>query len=425
LIVSFDVLDDVFGLADGLTFGALSFADADADGNGEIIASGETLAEVAGVSDTALNNASLFTTFVDGGGGTGGDTFTGTPADDTLTGTVGDDDIRGLAGADSIDGGDGNDTLNGDVGNDTINGGDGVDFLLGAASADDLNGGAGDDSVRGGGGQDTVRGGPGNDTVAGNAGFDTFVLAIGEGTDLFLSYNPVEDTLALAGGLTFGDLTFTDVDGNGSGEIVANGEALAEVIGMDTTELNDASLYAPLAAPVDQTITGTGGNDTLTGGLGSDVISGFAGDDSLIGGGGDDSLNGGLGNDTISSEGGNDTLIGAAGDDSLLGGNEDDLLRGGDGVDTLRGGAGSDTLAGNDGVDTYVLAVGEGRDVLTTFDPLEDVFGLADGLTFGALSFADADADGDGEIVASGETLAEVAGVSDTDLNDASLYLLV
>jgi len=138
----------------------------------------------------------------------------------------------------------------------------------------------------------------------------------------------------------------------------------------------------------DDVIFAGGGDDLAAGGLGDDVIFGEFGDDVLQGdlndlsdqdqGGGDDVLYGGAGRDRISGKGGNDQLYGDEGNDRLWGDAGDDLLRGGAGNDRLYGGLGNDT---------FVLAIGEGTDTIYDFDLGDDVFGLAEGLTFEALSF--------------------------------------
>lgn len=138
----------------------------------------------------------------------------------------------------------------------------------------------------------------------------------------------------------------------------------------------------------DDAIFAGGGDDTVAGGGGNDVIFGEFGDDILRGDGdkrsaqdqatGDDIIYGGAGRDRIGGKGGNDKLYGDEGDDQIWGDNGDDLLWGGRGDDELYGGAGNDT---------FVLAKGEGVDIVYDFGAGRDVFGLADGLAFEDLSF--------------------------------------
>lgn len=139
-------------------------------------------------------------------------------------------------------------------------------------------------------------------------------------------------------------------------------------------------------------LVGLEGNDLLAGELGDDVILGGDGDDVLRGGrnsrdaqtgevGGDDLIYGGAGSDRIGGKSGNDRLFGDAGDDQIWGDDGDDLIRGGLGNDTLTG----DNFSGGQGTDTFVLAIGEGTDIITDFKVGTDFIGLADGLTFGQL----------------------------------------
>ncbi|MBE9077386.1 spondin domain-containing protein [Romeria aff. gracilis LEGE 07310] len=170
----------------------------------------------------------------------------------------------------------------------------------------------------------------------------------------------------------------------------------------------------------DDTIEGGGGNDILAGGLGNDTVYGGAGDDVLrgdlnnrnpqVGVGGDDILYGGAGNDRIGGKGGNDQLFGDDGDDQLFGDDGDDLLRGGLGHDRLQG----DDFSGGAGRDTFVLAAGEGTDTIVDFEQGIDLIGLADGLSFGQLSFLD------NQIRFGDETLAVLNGVQATSLTESS-----
>ncbi|NEP16716.1 MAG: multifunctional hydrolase/phosphatase/nucleotidase, partial [Leptolyngbya sp. SIO4C1] len=103
-------------------------------------------------------------------------------------------------------------------------------------------------------------------------------------------------------------------------------------------------------------------------------------------------------------------ILGSAIADSLTGNAGDDLLRGGLGNDTLRG----DDQEGS-GSDTFVLAAGEGTDKIMDFEVGTDLIGLADGLSFGALTLS-------GNSIGFGdETLATFEnGVMAADLSEAS-----
>jgi serralysin len=170
------------------------------------------------------------------------------------------------------------------------------------------------------------------------------------------------------------------------------------------------------------TIQGGDGNDILDGGLGDDTINTGAGDDVVLGGDGDDNIGGmagrdfvlaGAGDDTIAwndptgdvvfGEAGNDTILGgnvaaddidggdgddlirafatspeaATASDRLFGGNGNDAVIGGNAADVIDGGQGDDVLTGNDGADTFLFGQDSGNDLVTDFDPSEDVAQLA------------------------------------------------
>jgi len=157
---------------------------------------------------------------------------------------------------------------------------------------------------------------------------------------------------------------------------------------------------ASVSVAVGGTQTGGSGDDTLTGTEGNDLLNGRRGNDSLIG------------------NAGNDTLIGGNGKDFLVGSAGDDLLDGGNGTDTLRGGLGNDTLTGGNRQDIFVFADGEGIDTINDFELGTDKIGLAEGLTFGNLSFAG------NEILLGSDVLAVLIGVNTTTLT-ASNFVTV
>lgn len=167
-------------------------------------------------------------------------------------------------------------------------------------------------------------------------------------------------------------------------------------------EENDLANDLAMGSAADDELVGRNSDDHLHGLGGDDVVAGGMGDDTLFGGdgadvlrgdrhnrqpggtvGGNDIIYGGDGDDSIGGKAGDDTLYGENGDDRLWGDHGDDLLRGGLGDDTLTG----DNASGGSGRDTFVLALGEGTDTITDFVIGEDVIGLADGLSFGQLTF--------------------------------------
>ena len=97
----------------------------------------------------------------------------------------------------------GNDWIAGDGGNDTLKGFGGNDSLLGGDDNDRLLGNHGDDLLVGEEGDDLLFGGPGKDTfVIGHSGLNVIEdFTLGSTTDL----------IALTEGLTYSQLSFTDV----------------------------------------------------------------------------------------------------------------------------------------------------------------------------------------------------------------------
>jgi Ca2+-binding RTX toxin-like protein len=147
---------------------------------------------------------------------------------DNVTGTNGADDVVGNKGADTLNGGGGNDTLRGGQGSDLINGEANDDLLNGNQDNDTLNGGLGNDIVRGGKGEDVLFGNEGNDfligdrdqdVLTGGLGADHFVLVSGDAAansldeaDLITDFVAGTDNIMLTDGLTFADLSLTQVE---------------------------------------------------------------------------------------------------------------------------------------------------------------------------------------------------------------------
>ncbi|MGY3620702.1 CHRD domain-containing protein [Bradyrhizobium sp. USDA 10063] len=211
----------------------------------------------------------------------------------------------------------------------------------------------------------------------------------------------------------------------------------------------------------DDTIEGGDGNDFLSGGRGNDNINTGAGNDVVLGGAGDDRIGGMAGRDIVQAGAGDDfiawndptgdVVFGGRGNDTILGGNVaadeihggagDDLIRafatspedatasdklfgdrgddvviGGNAADTIEGGRGNDFLTGNDGADVFVFRDnGAGDDIITDFDPSEDVVQLEGfGASFDPLAALTAqplgtelDLGGGNSVLFLGRTLAE------------------
>jgi predicted extracellular nuclease len=152
-----------------------------------------------------------------------------------VNGGNGEDTISGTSGRDQLNGDNGNDILSGGNGNDILNGGNGNDTLLGQVSNDILNGGNGDDLLNGGQGQDTLNGGRGS---------DRFVLAAGAGTDSIQDFQDGTDLLALAGGLTFGQLTIVSNATDTLIRVTATNELLATLNGIPTNSITAIDFVA-------------------------------------------------------------------------------------------------------------------------------------------------------------------------------------
>ncbi|NJK37543.1 MAG: DUF839 domain-containing protein [Oscillatoriales cyanobacterium SM2_3_0] len=171
---------------------------------------------------------------------------TGTSRDDVLTGLNVAQTIAGNQGNDTIFGGSSDDILRGDNntkgsgakgGDDVIYGGAGNDQIGGKAGNDKLYGDIGNDEIWGDQGDDLIDGGAGNDTLHGDSGnlsggADIFVLAVGEGTDTIVDFEIGLDLIGLAGGLTFGDLSF-------SGNEIAAGTEILAILPVETNALSE------------------------------------------------------------------------------------------------------------------------------------------------------------------------------------------
>ncbi|GFE49973.1 hypothetical protein So717_17260 [Roseobacter cerasinus] len=209
----------------------------------------------------------------------------------------------------------------------------GADSIGGSAGADNLAGNSGNDTIEGFSGADTLSGGEGNDSLDGGAGSDSLNGDFGDDT---LLGGDGHDTLDGGDG-------FDSIEG-GDGNDQIRGGAQADVI---------------RAGDGDDIVWGDNGLDTVHLGSGADIFN----DNEQTGINALDVVYGGEGNDTINGGGGDDTFFGQQGEDVILGG---------DGDDTIDGGSGNDVLTGGSGGDTFVLAAGDGQDVIEDFSVAED-----------------------------------------------------
>ncbi|HEY9864260.1 MAG TPA: choice-of-anchor Q domain-containing protein [Candidatus Obscuribacterales bacterium] len=189
-------------------------------------------------------------------GNTGNDLIFGDEGDDTLFGEDDNDSVSGGLGNDILFGNTGDDQLQGNEGNDTIYGGKnddflcgnqdddllfgnlGADILEGCEGNDTLYGGQENDSIKGGVGNDFLSGDLGEDTLIGGSGNDQFAIAINAGNDTILDFNIQEDKINLLGGLNFEQLIFVPTNNATLVQLESNGEVLATLIGVNSSNLN-------------------------------------------------------------------------------------------------------------------------------------------------------------------------------------------
>jgi Ca2+-binding RTX toxin-like protein len=125
-------------------------------------------------------------------------------------------------------GNDGRDWLFGNQGNDSLAGDTGDDSLFGGQYGDVLVGGNGDDWLSGDLGDDRLTGGEGG---------DRFRLFVGSGEDMIIDFTDVKDTLLLAGGLTFAQLSISQQENTTAIEIADTGKSLASSIAVDANTI--------------------------------------------------------------------------------------------------------------------------------------------------------------------------------------------
>jgi Ca2+-binding RTX toxin-like protein len=295
--------------------------------------------------------------------------------------------------------------------NVTVHGGDGNDFIRSTGSGQNvLYGEKGNDFILTFA-DDSIYGGSGNDTLWGGA-----LAAGGSGDDIysgfFINSNP-------ANFVPLGD-SILELPGEGFDEIYVNSDFVSpdniESISLGYSSQLANTVYTPGTGNFNLTannqgmymygnagnnvLTGGTGNDTITSGLGTDTLAGGAGDDTYdlrdVGdqadtiieqaNGGRDSVwtyvdnatladnvevlymagsnalqgNGSAGNNAIFGNARNNTIDGKAGNDGLYDGPG--------GNDTLHGGAGTDRLFIESGNDVIQFGVGDGYDVIRSFD---------------------------------------------------------
>lgn len=195
-----------------------------------------------------------------------------------------------------------------------------------------INGAAstGNDTINGTNAPDTLTGGGGNDTLDGRGGRDRYVYVLGDGHDI------ISDTGSEGGNtLTFGDgISFDALS------VERDVDDLMIEIGVDESVRIEGYFNSGSVRTIEQIVFADGTRKSA------------AQIDQLV-------LD-------QQSTGDADTITGFAGSDTIAGGAGNDVLSGGEGNDTLIGGEGDDTLDGQVGSDVYVIALGDGQDVVSS-----------------------------------------------------------
>jgi Ca2+-binding RTX toxin-like protein len=399
----------------------------------------------------------------------------GAANNDTITGDNGNNNLMGNGGNDTIIGSAGDDTINGGLGSDTVNYSSLTEAITLLASGIVNKGSFGTDKI------------VDIETVIGATGQSNSIDAsTGIATTTSLNVNLATNSLIINGlpapinSLTFNVQNFVNVVGTTQNDIIKGNNLANELVGNtgnDTIQGNDGDdildggdgndqlfggnnddqLFGGIGNDI---LQGDNGNDLLNGDLGNDTLKGLAGDDILDGGLGSDSLLGGIGNDILIGDLGDDILYAEAGDDLVFGDDGNDRLYGGDGFDELNGGIGkdflyggnnNDTLFGNNDNDTlygeagddilnggqgsdvlrgglnndiFVIAVGNGSDIVQDFQDGFDKMGLSGGLLFSQLTILGSGTNTLIKNTSSGETFATLQNVSSTLITNLDFLVI-
>lgn len=344
-------------------------------------------------------------------------------AGEHLVGTSGNDMLDGLGGGDTLEGGAGDDTYQvrnaADVALEAANGGidtvrAGMSWTLGAnienlvLTGTEAASGTGNDLANrldGNEASNTLDGMGGNDWLTGGDGDDTFVIRKGEGNDTVTDFHPgaASGELIRLDGFSFTDGAAVLAAATQQGEdvVIALGDGqtltlkgiqLSALTASDFDLVNipppggvPGSDLAPLSGEGEVWRDGTAAAETVNGTANNDVINGQGGGDTLVGGAGDDHyyLNPG---DTVveAANGGIDTVytwedgrflaanvenlvLTGTGWTSGTGNGLNNRIDGNDAPNLIDGKGGNDVLTGNGGSDTFVIARGQGNDLITDF----------------------------------------------------------
>ena len=213
----------------------------------------------------------------------------------------------------NIEGSKFSDTLTGDAGDNVINGdssdnyGNAGDVLYGLAGNDTLLGGVGNDTLDGGLGRDTITTGPDTDTIVTRAGDGGSSEAE---ADVITDFTDGTDIIGLAGGLSYGELTIEQGEGDHANDVIVKrgAEFLLVIQNQQVANVNYFDFVSTSSSAIP--LTGDGDSNTLLGGSGGDAATTGAGDDVIVTYGG---------NDTITIDGTGTKLVnGGSGLDHLI-----------------------------------------------------------------------------------------------------------
>jgi len=266
-------------------------------------------------------------------------------------------------------------------------------FIQGDNGPNVLTGTAGADTIQALNGNDTITGGGGNDNIDAGFGIDTVNLSGIKAQYQFtmmVDANTWQPTANFESHYTLN--TFDLVGGRDGDDSVGDLEFLHFADG--TARWYDVPVsytVKPVAADqfggyvaggtMNDTMTGSAGDEIFVGGLGNDVMDGLGGYDTVnyetfntyvtvesVPGGMSINLqsgqaSGAWGTDTILNM---EAAVGTNYDDFITGNEARNLLVGNGGNDTIRGGDGDDTLYGGDGLD-WALFTGQESDHLIVF----------------------------------------------------------
>lgn len=262
---------------------------------------------------------------------------------------------------------------------------------------------------------DTLNGGDGNDILTGRAGRDTFVIDRGNGSDIitdfatgangdfldlrhysFTSFAALKPLMTQSGGDTVINL--------GTETLTLKNVKMVDilptnvVLEFDLPRSGGASTTFSTST-VGASLTGTSGKDAFIVNANDVTVSGGAGDDTYYvsnqstkviesaGGGIDTVQTGGYGYQLSNNQSIENISLLGNGNNFAVGNDLDNMVTGAGGNNTLNGGRGNDILTGGLGADKFIVAKGEGSDIISDFSATQgDVLRLDN---FGFTSFAE------------------------------------